>query len=251
MIHRFEISILSLSPDLIRKGYAYLPDNYKEHTEKRYPVMYMFDGHNVFYDEDATYGKSWGMAKYLDENPIDMIIIAIECNHDGNLRLSEYSPVNFYYESAGEIHAQGKKYMDWLTGTFKPLVDSELRTLKDRKNTYICGSSLGGLMSLYGATTYNRFFNYAICLSPSLWISPDSIYDILEKSKLNSETMIYMDYGSRELNNHEGTLEALLHCTSILLNKKVNATLRIIPGGTHSEASWSKQVPVFMKLLNF
>ncbi len=204
MIHRFNISIPSLSPDLIRKGYIYLPDNYKEHIEKRYPVMYMFDGHNIFFDEDATYGKSWGLAKYLDENPIDMIIIGIECNHDGNLRLSEYTPVDFYYESAGKVSAQGKKYMDWLTGTLKPLVDKELRTLKDRKNTYICGSSLGGLMSLYGATSYNRFFNHAICLSPSLWISPDAICDILEKSKLNTETMIYMDYGSRELSNHKG-----------------------------------------------
>ncbi len=251
MVHKFDITIPALSGDSKRKGYIYIPDTYDNNTDKYYPVMYMFDGHNVFFDEDATYGTSWGLSSFLKDNPIDMIIIAIECNHDGCLRLSEYSPVDFYYEPVGDIKAKGKIYMDWLTGTLKPDVDNKLRTLKDRKNTIICGSSMGGLMSLYGATVYNKFFNCAICLSPSLWISPDAICDIIEKSKMNTETIIYMDYGSRELNNHEASKDTLLRATTILLDKNINATLRIISGGTHSEASWSKQVPIFMKLLGY
>ncbi len=251
MIHKFHITIPTLSGDATRKGYIYIPDSYNSQADKRYPVMYMFDGHNVFFDEDASYGTSWGMAKYLSDNPLELIIIAIECNHDGHSRLSEYTPVDFYYESVGEVKAQGKMYMDWLTMDFKPTVDKQLRTLKDRKNTFICGSSLGGLMSLYGATVYNKFFNSAICLSPSLWIAPDKICDIIEKSKINAETIIYIDYGSREINNHQDTKRVLIRATDLLLNKNVNATLRIIPGGTHNEASWAKQIPIFMKLLGF
>lgn len=249
MIHNFNITIPPLTGDAKRKGYIYLPDDYDIATDKRYPVMYMFDGHNVFYDKDATYGTSWGMADYLKENPTDIIIVAIECNHEGAMRLSEYTPFDFYYETVGDIKSSGKKYMDWLVNILKPAVDKELRTLKDRKNTFICGSSMGGLMALYGATAYNRSFNHAICLSPSLWIAPDKLYSMIDKAKINHETCIYMDYGSRELNNHEGTKTVLLETMELLLNKNVNATLRIIQGGTHSEASWRKQVPVFMKLL--
>lgn len=250
MIQTFNITIPPLTGEATRRGYIYLPDNYDTETDTRYPVMYMFDGHNVFYDEDATYGTSWGMADYLKNNPTDIIIIAIECNHEGTKRLSEYTPFDFYYEPVGDIKASGKKYMDWLTNTLKPAVDNELRTLKDRKNTIICGSSMGGLMALYGATVYNRFFNHAICLSPSLWIAPDKLYAMIDKAKLNHETCIYMDYGSRELSNHEGVENVLLETTRRLIcDKKANATLRIIQGGTHSEASWRKQVPIFMKLI--
>lgn len=250
MIHSFNITIPPLTGDKERRGYIYLPDNY-DTTDRFYPVMYMFDGRNVFYDEDATYGTSWGMADYLEKKPADIIIIAIDCNDEGNMRLSEYAPFDFYYEPVGAIKATGRKYMDWLTTSLKPAVDKELRTLNDRKNTIICGSSMGGLMALYGATAYNRFFNNAICLSPSLWIAPDKLYDLLAKAKINPDTFIYMDYGSREMSNHEGTKEALLEATRLLVDKNANATLRIVQGGTHSEASWRKQVPIFMKLLDF
>ncbi|MBQ2744237.1 MAG: alpha/beta hydrolase [Lachnospiraceae bacterium] len=251
MIHTFSITIPQLTDNLERKGYIYLPDTYNNDIDKHYPVMYMFDGHNVFFDEDATYGTSWGMADYLQHNPADIIIIALECNHNGHSRLSEYTPFDFSYEPIGNIHSSGKIYMDWLTGTFKPMVDKKLRTQKDRKNTFICGSSMGGLMSLYGVTAYNKFFNHAICLSPSLWIAPEKLYDMINKSKMNQETCIYLDYGSKELNNHAGVKDVLLETTKLLLHKNTNATLRIIQGGTHSEASWSKQVPIFMKLLGF
>ena len=251
MIHKFSITIPPLTGETERNGYIYLPDNYNTDTDKRYPVMYMFDGHNVFYDEDATYGTSWGMAEYLEKNPTDLIIIAIECNHVGTMRLSEYTPFDFYYESVGSIKSLGKKYMNWLTTTLKPSVDNKLRTLKDRKHTIICGSSMGGLMSLYAASAYNKTFNHAICLSPSLWVAPDKLFDMIDNAKFNQETCIYMDYGSREIDNHPAIREALLGTMSRLVNKNVNATLRIIQGGTHSESSWRKQVPIFMKLLGF
>ena len=69
-----------------RPIHIYLPDNYYE-TEERYPVMYYFDGHNLFYDEDATYGKSWGLKTFLDRWSKPMIIVGMECGHEGVERL--------------------------------------------------------------------------------------------------------------------------------------------------------------------
>ena len=67
-----------------RRVYIYLPDEYYEKPKRQYPVLYMFDGHNVFYDEDATYGKSWGVADYLDYTDTPLIVAAVECNAGAN-----------------------------------------------------------------------------------------------------------------------------------------------------------------------
>lgn len=249
MIHKFPISVSPFDNEKERTGYIYLPDDY-DTSEKHYPVMYMFDGQNVFFDEDATYKTSWGLSKYLKSNPKELIIIAIECNHEGSNRLSEYTPFDFTYEPVGFIQKQGHIYMDWLINTLKPQVDKKLRTLSDRNNTIICGSSMGGLMALYGVTVYNKHFSRAACLSPSLWIVPDKVEQMITKSKMNEDTCIYMDYGSKELNNHKKNREILISSTSLLFNKHTNVTFRIIHGGTHCEASWAKQVPVFMECLN-
>ncbi|MBR2654045.1 MAG: alpha/beta hydrolase, partial [Lachnospiraceae bacterium] len=74
-----------------RMLHIWLPENYNE-SEDRYPVMYFFDGHNLFFNEDATFGKSWGLFEFLSDWPKDIIIVGIECGHDGDERLGEYSP---------------------------------------------------------------------------------------------------------------------------------------------------------------
>ena len=63
-----------------RRAYLYLPACYDAEPERRFPVLYMFDGHNVFFDSHATYGKSWGMAEYLDRTRTPLIVAAVECN---------------------------------------------------------------------------------------------------------------------------------------------------------------------------
>ena len=75
---------------LDRMLHIYLPDDYEE-SEARYPVMYMYDGHNLFYNEDATYGKSWGLQEFMRQWENQLIIVGIECNHEGNKRLEEFS----------------------------------------------------------------------------------------------------------------------------------------------------------------
>ena len=250
MVLKWNVTIPPLSGEKLRRGYVYLPENYHLEPQKRYPVMYMFDGHNVFFDEDATYGKSWGMKAYLDHAPRDLIVVGIECNDEGWRRLNEYSPVDFSYEGIGDIRGEGKVYMDWLTETLKQYIDETYRTLTDREHTAICGSSMGGLMSLYAACYYNDVFQRAACLSPSLWVNPPETLGMLQKGKPAPDTWIYMDYGSEELSNHISSPETLRQAVDILLQKELKLTFRIVPGGTHCEASWEKQIPIFMQCLS-
>lgn len=249
MVFKWEVTLPKLTGDKKRMAYIYIPESYDEDPERRYPVMYMFDGHNVFFDKDATYGKSWGMAKYMDESRKDLIIVGVECNHEGNGRLQEYSPINFENATLGKIKAKGSLYMNWLVNDLKPYIDKKYRTLPDRKNTIICGSSMGGLMALYAASVYNHIFQRAACLSPSLWVSSGKILEMVARAHIRRDTCIYMDYGSEEMFNHAANAEALISTSHLLLTKRVNLAFRIVPGGTHCEASWEKQIPIFMDCL--
>ena len=92
MVNRHKIQIPELTGEEERNLYIYLPDSYDWDRERYYPVLYMFDGHNVFFDSDATYGKCWGMKEYMDHTNTQVIIVAVECNHSpDNGRLKEYA----------------------------------------------------------------------------------------------------------------------------------------------------------------
>ena len=250
MVINWDVTVPPLTGEKTRRGYVYLPEDYESNPDKRYPVMYMFDGHNVFFDEDATFGKSWGMKAYLDENPHDLIIVGIECNNEGWRRLNEYSPVDFSYEGIGFIKGEGKVYMDWLVDILKPYIDENYRTLPDREHTIIGGSSMGGLMSLYAVCYYNHVFQRAAALSPSLWVNQEANLALLKAAEPKQDTCIYMDYGSEELSNHFGNMEVLRGAVDILLEKQQQLIFRIVPGGSHCEASWEKQIPIFMQCLS-
>ena len=81
VIETWNVTIPQLTGDMPRRAYCYVPDFWKENQNLRYPVLYMFDGHNLFFDDHATYGKSWGMGEYLEENGIPLMVAAVECNH--------------------------------------------------------------------------------------------------------------------------------------------------------------------------
>ena len=180
-----------------RRLYIWLPRDY-DRSERRYPVLYMFDGHNVFYNSHATYGKSWGMKEYLEKKKAQLILVAVECNHEGYSRLSEYSPWDFSESICGQIEGRGKLTMDWLVNELKSEIDRCFRTLPDREHTLIAGSSMGGLMALYAAVAYNEVFSRAAALSPSLWVSRRSMSELIRSRKLAAPTRIYMDYGGGE-----------------------------------------------------
>lgn len=250
MVYTWDITIPELTEDEPRKAYVYLPESYHEDSDQRYPVLYMFDGHNVFFDSHATYGKSWGMKEYMDTTSTPLIIAAVECNHSpDNGRLKEYSPYSFKDPRFGSVTGKGRITMDWMTHTFKKEIDSRFPTIPDREHTFIAGSSMGGLMSLYAVFAYNRVFSRAACLSPSLWVDIQKISRLIERTRIRPDTMVYMDYGSEELKSHKGMLNQFQKVTSSLLNNHVMLDCRIIPGGEHCEASWEKQIPFFMNTL--
>lgn len=140
-----------------RRVYVYVPEEARENPEARFPVLYMFDGHNVFFDADATYGKSWGMGDYLDRTGTGLIVVGIDCNHRApNGRLCEYSPFDFEDPEFGRVKGRGKRFMDWLVEVLKPEIDRRYPTLPERETTWIAGSSMGGLMSLYAVCVYGH-----------------------------------------------------------------------------------------------
>ena len=96
MVKTWSVSYPAVNGTEQRRGYVYLPTMYESEPDRRYPVLYMFDGQNVFFDADATFGKSWGVADYLDYTDTPLIVAAVECNAGANNeRLVEYSPYRF------------------------------------------------------------------------------------------------------------------------------------------------------------
>ena len=89
-----------------RTIHIYLPDDLSE--DERLDVIYMFDGHNLFDDNEATYGISWGLQETFDQRGVRAMVVGIECNHIGNMRLYEFSPYDFFDADFGEIKGFGK-----------------------------------------------------------------------------------------------------------------------------------------------
>ena len=211
----------------------------------------MFDGHNVFFDEHATYGKSWGMLDYLEETHTPLIVAAVECSHDPDHgRLHEYSPFACQVDDLGcRLKGKGKDTMVWWVDKYKPFIDHYFPTLPDREHTFIAGSSMGGLMSLYAVTKYNKVFSRAAALSPSIWFAEEKLEKLLRTTRMKRDTVIYMDYGVNELGFHPNMRKQFAAVTSMLLERGINLTSRIVPDGDHTEASWEKQIPIFMEQL--
>ena len=127
--------------------------------------------------------------------------------------------MDFENSTLGKIEGKGKIYMDWLVNILKPEIDKKYRTMPERENTIIAGSSMGGLMALYGATEYNHIFQRAACLSPSLWVNPAKVLEITARANIKTDTCIYMDYGSQEIFNHAFTTDALIATSQLLLRR--------------------------------
>lgn len=248
MLEKWEITIPELTGEEERNAYVYVPEGYEE--DVRFPVLYMFDGHNLFDDEEATYGKSWGMLDYLEETHIPLIVAAVECSHhdedeECGGRLSEYSPFDFKSRHWGEIKGRGKLTMDFYTRDFKSYIDANYPTLPQREYTFISGSSMGGLMSLYALIEYNDVFSKAAALSPSIGFCPKDVTNMIRNSNVDKNTVLYMDYGEQEF-RYKRIREIYGKTCAELMKKGILLQSRIVPGGFHSEASWEKQIPFFM-----
>ena len=210
----------------------------------------MYDGHNVFYDSDATYGKSWGNERICGEGKILRLLSwlwSVTTKATAVWKNIPHGPLT--PGGLGHIRARGDIYMEWMINVLKPMVDRRFRTRSQREYTYICGSSMGGLMALYGVCRFNHIFSRAAALSPSLWVAPGKAVNMIREAGFAPETIVYMDYGSEEMKNHPLIEDELKKTAGMLLDRQVYLCLRIVPGGQHCEASWERQIPVFMRCL--
>ena len=249
MIEKFEIMITPFQ--CMRTIHVYLPDNYNE-SQEQYPVIYMFDGHNLFSDYDATYGKSLNMEKFLNQYSQKMIVVGIECNHEENRRLIEYCPYYVNHSLLGEIKGEGDQLIKWIVYELKPYIDEHYRTDISRDATMIAGCSMGGLMALYAVSCYNRYFSKAACLSPSIGVGFELLKKDAQDSQMDENTKIFMSWGSDESRNKTGLAYATsryLELSYLYTNKNVKTYPYLYVHGKHNEESWGQQLQIFMDYL--
>ena len=140
------------------------------------------------------------------------------------------------------------QFLDWFVKELKPYIDDNYPTLKDRKHTFIAGSSMGGLMTIYALSKYNDIFSRGAALSPSIAFSPDKVINLIRRAKYQKDTVLYMDYGENEI-SYRNTRKIYAEVSSALINKRVLLESRIVPDGDHCEASWERQIPFFIDTL--
>ena len=114
MMYQWSVTLPKLTGAQRRNAYVYVPQACLDDPRLRLPVLYLFDGQNIFTDEEASFGKSWGMKDYLEFNDVPLIVAAVECSHDpepDKCRLSEYAPFDYVDPKAGPIPGRGKLTM--------------------------------------------------------------------------------------------------------------------------------------------
>lgn len=230
-----------------RKLHIFIPDNAKE--DERFPVFYMFDGHNLFKDEDATYGKSWGLLDYFSKHNIRTMIVGIECNHKGNKRLCEFSPYSFKDPEWGNVKASGKKFLNWMISDLKNYIDEKYPVLSDKEHTYIGGSSMGGLMAVYGGAMYSNIYSKSACLSPFYMYILNRLLRDIDKTNDLSESSFYISFGRFEFSTKKNLsrgVEENLSVMRSLTRKNAKCFMHCYEYGNHSEGSWEKEIPNFL-----
>ena len=240
-----------------RPLHIYLPDGYEQSTE-RYPVVYFFDGHNLFFDEDATYGKSWGLKEFLDNWSKPIIIVGIQCGLEGDERLSEYLPYPAENGPFAKYEPLGDATLKWIIEEIKPVIDRDFRTWPFRECTGIAGSSMGGIMALYGAVHYNQWISKAACVSTAMGFCMSHVMKDMMEQYMDPDTRIYLSWGTKEAwglqdTDHEDTTSMSYWNNKAVADKVRESDARVKMecqvGGHHCEADWEKLIPSFMNFL--
>ncbi|MFN0275684.1 MAG: alpha/beta hydrolase-fold protein [Chitinophagales bacterium] len=218
---------------------VYLPCDY-ETSGKKYPVLYMLDGQNLFDDVYSPAGE-WGIDETMDSlcelNFETSIVVGID--HAGEMRLSEYSPWKIKkYVTSGE----GDAFAEFIVNTLKRKIDASYRTNAGREFTAIAGSSMGGLMSLYFVLNYNQTFGKAAVFSPAFWTNNGN-FSNAEKFSSNLPTKIYFIAGAKEGNEYTYMFD-MQRMYNLLLKKQLpSLEMRIIveSDGQHTESFWRRE----------
>ena len=232
---------------------VYLPPTY-EKGDRRYPVLYMHDGQNLF-DAATSYAGEWRVDETMEslsrEEGLEAIVVGIP--NMGARRLDEYSPfvVPRYGGGLGDL------YVAFIVNTVKPLIDGHFRTRPEKPHTGIMGSSMGGLISLYAFFRHPAVFGFAGIMSPSLWFAQAAIFPYVEAAPFHPGK-IYLDAGTREFGDSWPEVVTLRtrsrryygrvrHLKRILARKGYRPVRELLHvegrGANHSEAAWADRLP--------
>ena len=248
-VHRgFRSRILPDRRDLI----VYLPPGYDAEPQRKYPVLYLNDGQNLF-DPATSFvkGETWRVRETTDAaieaGEVEPLVI-VGIYNTGDRRLAEYTFERDWQMGGGEADAYGAL----LTQELMPWIAEHYRVRTEREHTGLGGSSLGGLVSLYLGLTNPEIFGRLAVLSPSIWWNHRAILRVLNETAphLQDKPRIWLDVG-----DHEGRMT--LKDTQLLAQKlKENGwrdedTLHFerVRGGAHNEVSWAQRVGPMLKFL--
>jgi len=233
---------------------VYLPPGYTADEQRRYPVLYLQDGQNVFDGETSfIHGQEWEVdetaERLIREGGIKPVIIVAVHNAGAN-RIDEYTPTRDRRSRRG-----GKAYLygKMLVSEIKPFIDNTYRTLRDRRHTGLGGSSLGALVSLYLGMKHASVFGKLAIMSPSVWWDDRAIVRMVSAFDGNERPSVWLDVGTQEGPAPQRTLRdtRALRDALIASGWKLGATLEYFEaiGADHSERSWARRVPMMLRYL--
>lgn len=242
--------IYSPQLDNYRDLLVYLPPSYRHDSQRRYPVIYMHDGQNLF-DAVTAYAGEWQIDESCErlavEEQIEFIIVGIP--NSGRRRLFEYSPWHDAFANAG---GDGDRYLSFMVDTVIPAVNTAFRTRPDASATGILGSSMGGLISVYAGLTRPDVFGLVGAMSSSLLFAGGKIFEHAELRELAGQR-IYLDCGGDEFPGLRARSRRLVAATErmakLLSVKGADVHLVIDLPGRHHESAWARRFPDALRFL--
>ena len=215
-----------------------LPPSYGLEPQRRYPVIYMHDGQNLF-DAATSYAGEWGVDETMDQlagdTGFEALVVGID--NGGEKRNTEMAP----YDHAELGKAEGAAYLDFIVNTVKPFIDAGWRTKPDREHTALIGSSLGGLISHAALLWHGGVFGRYGLFSPSYWAAPQ-LFDETTRATLPAGTVVHLYAGGQE----GGRMVELAQRMHTVLARQLPAdrlSLKVAPGAGHNEAAWRAELP--------
>ncbi len=234
-----------------RQLLVYLPPSYTR-SDRRYPVIYMHDGQNLF-DAATSFSGEWCVDETLEALSVEGIeAIVVGIPNAGPQRSAEYSPFPHPWLGNGRAAV----YVRFLIDTVKPLIDRSFRTQPDRAHTGTAGSSLGGLVSLYAFFAASEVFGFAGVFSPALWSTQGKMAALVQQTPFVGGRL-YMDVGDQETSGGSGRRSTYLideaqRMAELLRTKGYTAAdlqFHVALGGQHNESSWAARLPNALRFL--